>query len=145
MGCSRASGLCPQAHALQPPYPSCQLLPAYRQVRTAAPDKVLSLPPDILLNVFLAIAVDNLAEAESLTSAQKAKAEERKRRKMSRCVPVPQRGTRQAWLRLWPWPPSAGQRSSWGWMSMMLAGPRAAFCNQDINGGSLQNFSDPFE
>lgn len=41
-------------------------------------------PPDILLNVFLAIAVDNLAEAESLTSAQKAKAEERKRRKMSR-------------------------------------------------------------
>uniref|UniRef100_A0A669QQE8 Voltage-dependent L-type calcium channel subunit alpha n=1 Tax=Phasianus colchicus TaxID=9054 RepID=A0A669QQE8_PHACC len=33
----------------------------------------------ILLNVFLAIAVDNLAEAESLTSAQKAKAEERKR------------------------------------------------------------------
>ncbi|NXY38720.1 CAC1S protein, partial [Pomatorhinus ruficollis] len=39
----------------------------------------------ILLNVFLAIAVDNLAEAESLTLAQKAKAEERKRRKMSRC------------------------------------------------------------
>lgn len=39
---------------------------------------------DILLNVFLAIAVDNLAEAESLTLAQKAKAEERKRRKMSR-------------------------------------------------------------
>ncbi|NXA63603.1 CAC1S protein, partial [Mohoua ochrocephala] len=37
----------------------------------------------ILLNVFLAIAVDNLAEAESLTLAQKAKAEERKRRKMS--------------------------------------------------------------
>uniref|UniRef100_A0A667HYX6 Voltage-dependent L-type calcium channel subunit alpha n=1 Tax=Lynx canadensis TaxID=61383 RepID=A0A667HYX6_LYNCA len=32
----------------------------------------------ILLNVFLAIAVDNLAEAESLTSAQKAKAEEKK-------------------------------------------------------------------
>ncbi|XP_058130921.1 voltage-dependent L-type calcium channel subunit alpha-1S isoform X2 [Dasypus novemcinctus] len=41
----------------------------------------------ILLNVFLAIAVDNLAEAESLTSAQKAKAEERKRRKMSRVLP----------------------------------------------------------
>uniref|UniRef100_A0A7M4EFE7 Voltage-dependent L-type calcium channel subunit alpha n=1 Tax=Crocodylus porosus TaxID=8502 RepID=A0A7M4EFE7_CROPO len=41
----------------------------------------------ILLNVFLAIAVDNLAEAESLTSAQKAKAEERKRRKMSRGYP----------------------------------------------------------
>ncbi|KAM7049936.1 voltage-dependent L-type calcium channel subunit alpha-1S isoform 1-T1 [Molossus nigricans] len=35
----------------------------------------------ILLNVFLAIAVDNLAEAESLTSAQKAKAEKRKRRR----------------------------------------------------------------
>uniref|UniRef100_A0A5F8G215 Voltage-dependent L-type calcium channel subunit alpha n=1 Tax=Monodelphis domestica TaxID=13616 RepID=A0A5F8G215_MONDO len=40
----------------------------------------------ILLNVFLAIAVDNLAEAESLTSAQKAKAEEKKRRKMSKSV-----------------------------------------------------------
>ncbi|XP_005988501.1 voltage-dependent L-type calcium channel subunit alpha-1S [Latimeria chalumnae] len=38
----------------------------------------------ILLNVFLAIAVDNLADAESLTSAQKAKAEEKKRRKMAR-------------------------------------------------------------
>uniref|UniRef100_A0A8D2JGV0 Voltage-dependent L-type calcium channel subunit alpha n=1 Tax=Varanus komodoensis TaxID=61221 RepID=A0A8D2JGV0_VARKO len=35
----------------------------------------------ILLNVFLAIAVDNLAEAETLTSAQKAKAEEKKRKK----------------------------------------------------------------
>lgn len=42
------------------------------------------MPSDILLNVFLAIAVDNLAEAESLTSAQKAKAEEKKRRKMSK-------------------------------------------------------------
>ncbi|XP_029428833.1 voltage-dependent L-type calcium channel subunit alpha-1S [Rhinatrema bivittatum] len=41
----------------------------------------------ILLNVFLAIAVDNLAEAESLTSAQKAKAEERKRKKMARAYP----------------------------------------------------------
>uniref|UniRef100_A0A8C4KVK1 Voltage-dependent L-type calcium channel subunit alpha n=1 Tax=Equus asinus asinus TaxID=83772 RepID=A0A8C4KVK1_EQUAS len=41
----------------------------------------------ILLNVFLAIAVDNLAEAESLTSAQKAKAEEKKRRKMSKEMP----------------------------------------------------------
>ncbi|XP_075396642.1 voltage-dependent L-type calcium channel subunit alpha-1S [Tenrec ecaudatus] len=41
----------------------------------------------ILLNVFLAIAVDNLAEAETLTSAQKAKAEERKRRKMSKGLP----------------------------------------------------------
>uniref|UniRef100_A0A8C7HVW8 Voltage-dependent L-type calcium channel subunit alpha n=1 Tax=Oncorhynchus kisutch TaxID=8019 RepID=A0A8C7HVW8_ONCKI len=37
----------------------------------------------ILLNVFLAIAVDNLAEAESLTAAQKDKAEERKRRKLA--------------------------------------------------------------
>nr|XP_015197992.1 PREDICTED: voltage-dependent L-type calcium channel subunit alpha-1S isoform X1 [Lepisosteus oculatus] len=38
----------------------------------------------ILLNVFLAIAVDNLAEAESLTSAQKEKAEEKKRKKLAR-------------------------------------------------------------
>ncbi|KAM6979676.1 calcium channel, voltage-dependent, L type, alpha 1S subunit, a, partial [Aplochiton taeniatus] len=38
----------------------------------------------ILLNVFLAIAVDNLAEAESLTSAQKEKAEEKKRKKALR-------------------------------------------------------------
>uniref|UniRef100_A0A8C5FJQ2 Voltage-dependent L-type calcium channel subunit alpha n=1 Tax=Gadus morhua TaxID=8049 RepID=A0A8C5FJQ2_GADMO len=37
----------------------------------------------ILLNVFLAIAVDNLAEAESLTSAQKEKAEEKKRKKVA--------------------------------------------------------------
>lgn len=43
-----------------------------------------SLQPDILLNVFLAIAVDNLAEAESLTSAQKEKAEEKMRRKLLR-------------------------------------------------------------
>lgn len=41
----------------------------------------------ILLNVFLAIAVDNLAEAETLTSAQKAKEEEKKRRKMARGYP----------------------------------------------------------
>ncbi|KAG8450975.1 hypothetical protein GDO86_003308 [Hymenochirus boettgeri] len=41
----------------------------------------------ILLNVFLAIAVDNLAEAENLTSAQKAKAEERKRKKLTRANP----------------------------------------------------------
>ncbi|XP_055966549.1 voltage-dependent L-type calcium channel subunit alpha-1S [Sorex fumeus] len=41
----------------------------------------------ILLNVFLAIAVDNLAEAESLTSAQKAKAEERRRKKMAKGLP----------------------------------------------------------
>ncbi|KAM4562813.1 dihydropyridine-sensitive L-type skeletal muscle calcium channel subunit alpha-1-like isoform 2-T2 [Odontesthes bonariensis] len=38
----------------------------------------------ILLNVFLAIAVDNLAEAESLTSAQKEKAEEKMKRKLLR-------------------------------------------------------------
>ncbi|MEQ2297216.1 hypothetical protein AMECASPLE_032539, partial [Ameca splendens] len=38
----------------------------------------------ILLNVFLAIAVDNLAEAESLTSAQKEKAEEKMRKKLLR-------------------------------------------------------------
>uniref|UniRef100_A0A3Q3EVK9 Voltage-dependent L-type calcium channel subunit alpha n=1 Tax=Labrus bergylta TaxID=56723 RepID=A0A3Q3EVK9_9LABR len=38
----------------------------------------------ILLNVFLAIAVDNLAEAESLTSAQKEKAEEKMKRKILR-------------------------------------------------------------
>lgn len=41
---------------------------------------------DILLNVFLAIAVDNLAEAETLTSAQKAKAEEKMWKKMNRSV-----------------------------------------------------------
>uniref|UniRef100_A0AAQ5YRG1 Voltage-dependent L-type calcium channel subunit alpha n=1 Tax=Amphiprion ocellaris TaxID=80972 RepID=A0AAQ5YRG1_AMPOC len=40
----------------------------------------------ILLNVFLAIAVDNLAEAESLTLAQKEKAEEKKRKKALRQV-----------------------------------------------------------
>ncbi|TMS18872.1 Dihydropyridine-sensitive L-type skeletal muscle calcium channel subunit alpha-1, partial [Larimichthys crocea] len=40
--------------------------------------------PVILLNVFLAIAVDNLAEAESLTLAQKEKAEEKKRKKALR-------------------------------------------------------------
>ncbi|XP_010782718.1 calcium channel, voltage-dependent, L type, alpha 1S subunit, b [Notothenia coriiceps] len=38
----------------------------------------------ILLNVFLAIAVDNLAEAESLSSAQKEKAEEKMKRKLMR-------------------------------------------------------------
>lgn len=43
-------------------------------------------PSDILLNVFLAIAVDNLAEAESLTSAQKEKAEEKLRRKLLRWI-----------------------------------------------------------
>ncbi|KAG7229540.1 hypothetical protein INR49_031964 [Caranx melampygus] len=44
----------------------------------------LTLPSVILLNVFLAIAVDNLAEAESLTLAQKEKAEEKKRKKALR-------------------------------------------------------------
>ena len=39
---------------------------------------------DILLNVFLAIAVDSLAEAESLTSAQKDKADEKIRKKLQR-------------------------------------------------------------
>nr|XP_005989524.1 PREDICTED: voltage-dependent L-type calcium channel subunit alpha-1C [Latimeria chalumnae] len=42
----------------------------------------------ILLNVFLAIAVDNLADAESLTSAQKEEEEEKERKKMARnCSP----------------------------------------------------------
>ncbi|XP_073723927.1 calcium channel, voltage-dependent, L type, alpha 1S subunit, b [Misgurnus anguillicaudatus] len=41
----------------------------------------------VLLNVFLAIAVDNLAEAESLTEAQKEKAEEKARRKLMRSMP----------------------------------------------------------
>ncbi|KAJ8370199.1 hypothetical protein SKAU_G00102270 [Synaphobranchus kaupii] len=40
----------------------------------------------ILLNVFLAIAVDNLAEAESLTSAQREKAEENKRKRLLRTL-----------------------------------------------------------
>ncbi|XP_072336839.1 voltage-dependent L-type calcium channel subunit alpha-1S-like isoform X11 [Scyliorhinus torazame] len=40
----------------------------------------------ILLNVFLAIAVDNLAEAESLTSAQREAAEEKKRRRLERAA-----------------------------------------------------------
>lgn len=35
---------------------------------------------DILLNVFLAIAVDNLADAESLNTAQKEEEEAKKRR-----------------------------------------------------------------
>ena len=38
----------------------------------------------ILLNVFLAIAVDNLADAESLNIAQKEKEEEKKRKKTLR-------------------------------------------------------------
>ena len=47
----------------------------------------LTPPPrwtDILLNVFLAIAVDNLADAESLTSAQKEEEEEKERKKLAR-------------------------------------------------------------
>uniref|UniRef100_A0A3Q2WCL3 Voltage-dependent L-type calcium channel subunit alpha n=1 Tax=Haplochromis burtoni TaxID=8153 RepID=A0A3Q2WCL3_HAPBU len=43
---------------------------------------ILFVCGNILLNVFLAIAVDNLAEAESLTSAQKEKAEEKLRKKL---------------------------------------------------------------
>lgn len=43
--------------------------------------------PDILLNVFLAIAVDNLADAESLNAAQKEAAEEKEKKKSARyCV-----------------------------------------------------------
>lgn len=38
-------------------------------------------PPDILLNVFLAIAVDNLADAENLTKIDK---EEKKRKKQEK-------------------------------------------------------------
>uniref|UniRef100_A0A3Q0SNX0 Voltage-dependent L-type calcium channel subunit alpha n=1 Tax=Amphilophus citrinellus TaxID=61819 RepID=A0A3Q0SNX0_AMPCI len=38
----------------------------------------------ILLNVFLAIAVDNLADAESLTSAQKEEEEEKERKKLTK-------------------------------------------------------------
>lgn len=38
----------------------------------------------ILLNVFLAIAVDNLGEAESLSSAQKEREEEKARKKLMR-------------------------------------------------------------
>uniref|UniRef100_A0A3Q3JX53 Voltage-dependent L-type calcium channel subunit alpha n=1 Tax=Monopterus albus TaxID=43700 RepID=A0A3Q3JX53_MONAL len=40
----------------------------------------------ILLNVFLAIAVDNLADAESLTSAQKEEEEEKERKKLASTV-----------------------------------------------------------
>ncbi|XP_077450070.1 voltage-dependent L-type calcium channel subunit alpha-1C isoform X2 [Stigmatopora argus] len=40
----------------------------------------------ILLNVFLAIAVDNLADAESLTSAQKEEEEEKERKKLARLI-----------------------------------------------------------
>ena len=36
---------------------------------------------DILLNVFLAIAVDNLADADSLTEAEKEDAEEKEKAK----------------------------------------------------------------
>ncbi|KAF7236841.1 Voltage-dependent L-type calcium channel subunit alpha-1C [Varanus komodoensis] len=44
----------------------------------------ISTQTDILLNVFLAIAVDNLADAESLTSAQKEEEEEKERKKLAR-------------------------------------------------------------
>ena len=39
---------------------------------------------DILLNVFLAIAVDNLADAQSLTEIEEEKAEEKERTKSVR-------------------------------------------------------------
>lgn len=48
--------------------------------------KSLTLHQVILLNVFLAIAVDYLAEAESLTLAQKEKAEDKMRKKLLRSV-----------------------------------------------------------
>ncbi|XP_061901109.1 dihydropyridine-sensitive L-type skeletal muscle calcium channel subunit alpha-1-like [Entelurus aequoreus] len=48
----------------------------------------------ILLNVFLAIAVDNLAEAESLTLAQKEKAEEMNRKKALRSN-LPNKGSEE--------------------------------------------------
>lgn len=54
---------------------------------TAAVKNTLSLKifkSDILLNVFLAIAVDNLADAESLNTAQKEEAEEKERKKIAR-------------------------------------------------------------
>ena len=40
--------------------------------------------PDILLNVFLAIAVDNLADAESLTALEKEKEEEKRNKSIRR-------------------------------------------------------------
>jgi voltage-dependent calcium channel L type alpha-1D len=40
---------------------------------------ILDKNKDILLNVFLAIAVDNLADAQSLTEIEAEKAEERER------------------------------------------------------------------
>lgn len=43
-----------------------------------------SIHTDILLNVFLAIAVDNLADAESLNTAQKEAAEEKEKKKSAR-------------------------------------------------------------
>uniref|UniRef100_A0A8C7K7R4 Voltage-dependent L-type calcium channel subunit alpha n=1 Tax=Oncorhynchus kisutch TaxID=8019 RepID=A0A8C7K7R4_ONCKI len=43
----------------------------------------------ILLNVFLAIAVDNLADAESLTSAQKEEEEEKERKKLDEDPEMP--------------------------------------------------------
>lgn len=57
----------------------------YMKIRLRKKKFFLSfLQTDILLNVFLAIAVDNLAEAESLTSAQKEKAEEKLRKRLLR-------------------------------------------------------------
>lgn len=49
-----------------------------------SPFSLSNTQTDILLNVFLAIAVDNLADAESLTSAQKEEEEEKERKKLAR-------------------------------------------------------------
>lgn len=45
---------------------------------------VLDHSTDILLNVFLAIAVDNLADAQSLTEIEEQKEEEKERKKSLR-------------------------------------------------------------
>lgn len=45
-------------------------------------DSSLTKTEDILLNVFLAIAVDNLADAESLTAVEKDGEEEVRRRSL---------------------------------------------------------------
>ncbi|KAJ6668422.1 hypothetical protein lerEdw1_015799 [Lerista edwardsae] len=64
-----------------------RLLRIFKVTRTSRNAYVVSLKCfelDILLNVFLAIAVDNLADAESLNSAQKEEAEEKERKKNAR-------------------------------------------------------------
>lgn len=47
----------------------------------------LNSPSDILLNVFLAIAVDNLADAESLTAIEKEEEEEAEKQKSKSPTP----------------------------------------------------------